>query len=215
MSPGNPRCGLAQPRPPATWTPAGCSLQMLGTDILRRCPLALQPPSGPSMVPFPRAQSQYSKPMAIPGRDCQGQAFSEPGLLGGCLGKTTSFLSGFPNSREPDTSGPIRASRACHDISDGPGPNPVWEQLPVPRGQTAATPGAGHAPAPAAPPPLPAGLGSRALAPPPHRHGSSRFQRPGFPSAGSGATFPFRLRVPKRSWRPDGGAERRRRRRGR
>ena len=64
-------------------------------------------------------------------------------------------------------------------------------------------------------PPLPAGPRSRAPTRPRSRGSSRVGERPGFPSAGSGATIPFRLRVPKWSGRPGRGSERRWRRRRR
>lgn len=85
------------------------------TDISWCCPL-----------PFQRAQSQYFKPMAFPGRGCQGQVFSEPGQLGCCLGKnhiTPPWVSKQPRAGHL---GPHPSLRACHDIIHGPGPDLVW-----------------------------------------------------------------------------------------
>lgn len=162
-------------------------------------------------VPLQRAQSQYPNQWPF-WKGCQGQTSRKPGLLGCRLGKATSLFSGFPNGPRPDSSGRIRDSRACHDIIDGRGPHCVWERrgrdLSLPTRQR--PPALGPPPCPRPRPPLPAGQWSRALTPP-RRRGSSGVQRPDFPSAGSGAAFPFRLRVPKRSGRPGGGAERRRR----
>ena len=121
------------------------------------------------------------------------------------FGRATSLFSQFPKSRQPDTSGHIRASRACHHRSTHQtGPNHVWDG----RGRDLRSDTRRRPPA-SAPPPT-SGRTAVTCSDSPSRRDSSRVQCPVFPSAGSGATFLFRLRVPKRRGRPDGAAERRR-----
>lgn len=152
-------------------------------------------------VPGPRNTISWRSQYHIPGQwplqggdprsGCEWTLTARSAVLGKPLLSSLRFKTG----RQPGTWGHCRASRAGHHIFDGP------EHNPAPGAHTAT----GPSPRAAAPPPLPVG---RSRAPtPPRRRGSCCGERPSLPSAGSGATFPFRLRVPERSGRPDPGAE--------
>lgn len=169
------------------------------------CGAVLCPPAslGVLTVLVQRARPQSSP---IPGRAARiGLLVNQRARC--CLGRATSLLgvqtAHSPAPRAP--SGPQEPVRA---------PPTHLDQITSRKGGDTTCPsrpdgGLARWPAPAAPPPT---SGRTAVTCPGRsgRRGCSRVEYPVFPSAGSGATFPFRLRVPERRGRPDRGAERRR-----
>lgn len=188
-------------------TRARDSPQTWGTAF---CGAVLCPPAslGVLTVLFQSAQPQYSTPMTIPGRAARVRPLVNQHARVLSWESHVTPLSVFKRQTVRHR-GPHPSLKSL-----SPHHRPTWtksrlgraETRPVLRDPTAAS---RVGPAPAAPPPT---SGRTAVTCPDRsgRRGFSRVEYPVFPSAGSGATFPFRLRVPERRGRPDRGAERRR-----